>query len=125
MVARYYLEETWKPSGEKTFAVLSAVDVPMARSWERFEFMQYVREQQSRVCKTRAYGETISAFFGLRNDLNNISMKWSDMKILSVCTKMIVKFKWPLLSYQRRNFSDDYVALISDTLGLKLVGLRV
>lgn len=70
MVARYYLEETWKPSGEKTFAVLSTVDVPMARSWERFEFMQYVREQQSRVCKTRAYGETISAFFGLRNDLN-------------------------------------------------------
>ena len=125
MVARYYLEETWKPSGEKTFAVLSTVDVPMARSWERFEFMQYVREQQSRVCKTRAYGENISAFFGLRNDLNNISMKWSDMKILSVCTKMIVKFKWPRLSYQRRNFSDDHVALISDTLGLKLAGLRV
>lgn len=47
------------------------------------------------------------------------------MKILSVCTKMIVKFKLPLLSYQRRNFSDDYVALISDTLGRKLVGLRV
>lgn len=25
MVARYYLEETLKPSGEKTFAVLSTV----------------------------------------------------------------------------------------------------
>ena len=38
---------------------------------------------------------------------------------------MIVKFKWPRLSYQRRNFSDDYDALISDTLGRKLEGLRV
>ena len=53
MVARYYLEETWKPSGEKTFAVLSTVDVPMARSWERFEFMQYVIKESNKAVSAK------------------------------------------------------------------------
>ena len=73
----------------------------------------WIHAVRKRATKPRLQNQSIRweyiSFLWLENDLNNISMKWSDMKILSVCTKMIVKFKWPLLSYQRRNFSDDLI----------------